>query len=168
VQPFARGADGTLVVALPNAHRQLLDLVLTDVRRLIDGPELAGRVRDRLYPSAYLDPTEDTAEQDWQNLVHHDLVQGKVAAIDGVRAALRTDDTDAEAITPVVLESEQEEQLLGALNDVRLVLAELVAGAGDTGATADPHAIDPSDLLEWLGALESELIELKLGDFAPD
>ena len=42
------------------------------------------RATDRLFPRAYLDPTEDTAEREWQSLVHDDLVRNKLAAFDGV------------------------------------------------------------------------------------
>ena len=55
-------------------------------------------------------------------------------------------------------------------NDLRLVLAELIDGdrrLGDDDARdrRAEETIDTRDLLDWLTALVSELVEVKLADF---
>ena len=77
---------------------------------------------------AYLDPTEDVAEREWQALVHDDLVRDKLAAFDEIRTLLAGGRPGTDGTIGFVLDAEQEEHLLGALNDLRLVLAELIDG----------------------------------------
>ena len=132
-------------------------------------PNGDSRVTDRLFPVAYLDPTEDVAEREWQSLVHDDLVRGKLAAFDDIRTLLADGRPGPDGTIRFVLDAEQEEHLLGALNDLRLVLAELIEGddsAAGAGAL-DPGTVDTRDLLEWLTAMVSELVDLKLADFGP-
>ena len=167
--PFDRAADGQLVVTFYEGHQVLLTMLLAEVRALVEAPERDSRVSGRLFPVAYLDPTEDVAEREWQALVHEDLVRAKVTAFDDVRTLLAEGRPGADGTIVFVLDAEQEEHLLSALNDLRLVLAELIDGddaAADRGAL-EPGTVDTSDLLEWLTAMVSELIDLKLADFDP-
>jgi hypothetical protein len=175
--PFDRAPEGQLVVTFYEGHQVLLTMLLTEVRALIEAPDADNRVSDRLFPVAYLDPTEDVAETEWQALVHDDLVRDKLVAFDDIRTLLAEGRPGPDGTIVFVLDAEQEEHLLGALNDLRLVLAELIdgdddspgddAGAVDTGAVG-AGTIGTGDLLEWLTALVSELIEVKLAGFAPD
>ncbi len=167
--PFDRAPDGRLVVTFYEGHQVLLTMLLAEVRALVESPERDTRVSDRLFPVAYLDPTEDVAEREWQALVHDDLVRGKLAAFDDIHTLLADGRPGADGTIGFVLDAEQEEQLLAALNDLRLVLAELIDGddaAAGAGAH-DPGTVDTRDLLEWLTAMVSELVDLKLGDFGP-
>jgi len=116
-------------------------------------PEPDARATDRLFPRAYLDPTEDTSEGEWQALVHDDLVKNKLAAFDDVAALLAASSTGADGLVHVALSAAQENVLLLAVNDARLTLAAL---AGD-----DP---DPSMLMDWLLDLVAELSELQLSE----
>ena len=75
--PFDRAPDGRLVVTFYEGHQVLLTMLLAEVRALVESPERDSRVSDRLFPVAYLDPTEDVAEREWQALVHDDLVRGQ-------------------------------------------------------------------------------------------
>ena len=45
---------------------------------------------ERLFPRAYLDPTEEDAETEWQAVVHDDLVREKLAALDAVARRVAT------------------------------------------------------------------------------
>jgi hypothetical protein len=171
VYPFARASDGTLVVTLYEGHIVLLRMVLTEVRGLLDSPAPNAGVSDRLFPRAYLDPTEDTAEAEFQGLVHHDLARAKVAAFDDVLGLLGAAETQADGTYSLRLDEEQEDHLLAALNDLRLVLAELLepaTGGGDRDEDDSEEGPAAAELLDWLTALESELIEVKLGDFPGD
>ena len=148
-------------------------MLLAEVRALVESPDRDSRVSERLFPVAYLDPTEDVAEREWQALVHDDLVRDKLAAFDEIRTLLAGGRPGTDGTIGLVLDAEQEEHLLGALNDLRLVLAELIDGDDepvDAGASArplDPAGVDTRDLLEWLTVLVSELVEVKLDDFGP-
>ena len=46
---------------------------------LADGSSVDA-VTQRLFPRAYLDPTEEEAESQWQELVHDDLVEARLDA----------------------------------------------------------------------------------------
>jgi hypothetical protein len=181
VRTFQRAADGRLAVSFAEGHIALLGMLLTEIRSLIEStdrddatgesPLHDGTAREptaqgatkRLFPTAYLDPTEESAEQEWQALVHDELVRGRLTAFDDVEEVLRAGRPGPSGAVVVELDAEQEEHLLGALNDIRLVLAEMVAGA-DTPADSDTRrdAIGATDVLEWLTDLVSELVELKL------
>src|SRR2546428_9715011 len=52
--------------------RQLSDLF--DAGQEPEGPGGADPVLERLFPRAYLDPTEEEAEAEWQRLVHRGLM----------------------------------------------------------------------------------------------
>ena len=47
-----------------------------DMMGIVEDPP-DGDVRDRLYPRAYLDPTEETAQGEYDALVHDDLVRAR-------------------------------------------------------------------------------------------
>jgi hypothetical protein len=169
VRTFTRAADGQLVVTFLEGHRTLLTMLLTEIRGLLRDQDGDARVAERLFPRAYLDPTEDVAEAEWQALVHDDLAGSKIAAFDAVLSALEGAAPDARGVIELRFGRTEEDQLLGALNDLRLALAELT-GIDDT--TPDPEAGDPAALdtamvLDWLAELVSDLVELKLTEL-PD
>ncbi|MCZ7530945.1 MAG: DUF2017 domain-containing protein [Acidimicrobiia bacterium] len=95
---------------------------------------------DRLFPRAYLDPTEEKAEEDWQKMVHGDLLEVKRA---NGRSLL--DDLDALAHggggARGVLRVEQAEAWLGTLNDARLVLGTRF----EVDEEIDYSTLDPED-----------------------
>jgi len=45
-------------------------------------------IRDRLFPRAYVDPTEDRSEDEFQSVVHEDLVRAKSEAVAALLADL--------------------------------------------------------------------------------
>jgi hypothetical protein len=181
VQTFARSSDGKLVVSLYEGHIALLGVLLTEIRALIEagdrhgasGDPSSNRATARLFPSAYLDPTEDVAEREWQALVHDDLVRGRLAAFDDVRSLLTLGHPGPSGAIVIELDAEQEEHLLSSLNDIRLVLAEIVAGAKEDpeeDEVSEPpgDVIRTADVLEWLTDLVSELVDLKLAGFSTE
>ncbi len=141
--PFVRGADGRLLVTMTPGEQVLLRMLCTQIRELIASPERDSRVGDRLFPTAYLDPTEEQAEVAWQQQAHDGLVQRKLAALDDVNTVLTGGRPGPAGTTVYELDAEQEEHLLGACNDLRLVLAELIDGDDDpvttTRVTGEPR-----------------------------
>lgn len=124
-------------------------------------------IRDRLFPRAYVDPTEDRAEHDFQSVVHDDLVQAKSAAIEAMVAALHAHRTKKGG-SEIALDPAGMEIWLGALNDVRHALGAAVGLTDDRDPDAD---LDPGDpraavfaVLDWLGYLQSELLDVLMGE----
>ena len=121
-------------------------------------------IRDRLFPRAYLDPTEDRAESDFQSVVHDDLVRAKADAVAAFLADLGAK-TDARGRMKVRLDAARVEQWVAALNDVRLALGVALGVTEDD----DPDLGDPEDpratglaLYHWLTWLQGTLIEVLL------
>src|SRR5882757_3632862 len=84
---FTRGRNGVLTVALYTQEVELLAMTARDMVSIVDEPP-DGEVRDRLYPRAYLDPTEEQAQSEYDALVHDDLVQSRRAALGVIVAGL--------------------------------------------------------------------------------
>ncbi len=153
-----RRRDGALVVTLPDAAIDALDHVLDELAAIVADPP-AGEVRDRLFPRAYLDPTEEEAEAQWQALVHDDLVQTRVAAIASVRA-------DLERGSPITLDGEGETRWLTVLNDARLTLGTVLGVSEDellNYPPDDPRAAG-AQLYAFLTALQGDLVDILLSE----
>ena len=85
---FDRRGDA-VVVTLESNEVELLRTIPDEVRSaLTDPPSKDDPVYNRLFPSAYLDPTEESAEQEWQELVHPELLQSRLAALELVMVTL--------------------------------------------------------------------------------
>src|SRR5262249_10332025 len=119
---FKRKRDGTLWVALLAPEVELLQWILKDVRELVATPNAGDPVVDRLYPRAYLDPTEESAETQWQELVHDDLVQARLDAVDAMLATLGRASENSDGSLRVALSADEEAQWLTVLNDARLAV----------------------------------------------
>ena len=109
---------------------------------LFDGgvPERGGDpTRDRLFPRAYLDPTEDEAESEWQVAVHEDLVRQKSAAVGALVDSLDTGTAKRKGTHRAHPRPEVVEQWVSALNDVRLALGVVLE------VTEDEIRLEPDD-----------------------
>jgi hypothetical protein len=170
VRTFKRAPDGRLVVTFYEGHITLLGLLFTEMRERIASPAGGDPAFARLFPVAYLDPTEESRETEWQELVHDDLVREKLQAFDDLRDVLAHGQPGRRGTIVLELDAAREEQLLQRLNDVRLVLAEMI-GEGpesETAVTREVPGIEASDILEWLTDLVSQLVECKLADLPDD
>jgi hypothetical protein len=121
-------------------------------------------VRDRLFPRAYLDPTADEDERDWQSSVHGDLVQQKSEAVEALIASLDVDLPKGKRALEVALDLATAEQWAAALNDVRLALG-VVLEITDEEILVSPR--DPRapglELYQWLTMMQGVLIDALLG-----
>ena len=166
---FARDRDGRVAVRLEAEEVQLLRQLAGELTELFQNPEADDPARDRLFPHAYLDPTEEDAESEWQRLVHPDLVAQRLAALQLLVATLPAPEEGGGTVE-AHLDNEQEAAWLGVLNDARLALGTRL------GVTED-HDLDdvaPSDPLfvawnvyAWLTSLQGELVQVLLGGLAP-
>ncbi len=163
---FELRGEGVLVSLHPN-EVELLRNVPAELQTVLSGPSSKDDpVYNRLFPSAYLDPTEESAEREWQELVHPELLRERLAALELVTATLdRAEKKRGRA--EVELAPEEVEAWLHVLNDARLALGTRL------GITEDHEAeeIDPSKpdaaahaMYGWLTWLQNDLVETLLGE----
>jgi hypothetical protein len=119
-------------------------------------------VLERLFPRAYLDPTEEGSEAEWQRFVHDDLVDGRRQALETVERTL------AGALMrrgrlELTLDEEQAQAWLAVINDARLALGTRLEVTEDM----DLSRLDPDDpdtapyaVYWWLGVLEERMIDV--------
>ena len=120
----------------------------------------ADPVLERLFPRAYLDPTEEAAEADWQRFSHDDLMDGRRRAVEAVEQTL------AGAVVrrgrlELTLSEEQSQAWLAVINDARLALGTRLEV---TEEMAEPDPEDPDApayvVYLWLTELQGVLIEV--------
>ena len=108
--------------------------------------------RARLFPRAYLDPTEEAEEAEWQALVHPDLLRQRLDALELDHASARRGaELDRATGGRSTLTPDEVQAWLGVLNDTRLVLGTRL------GVTEEEPELDPADpeagpyaLYHWL------------------
>lgn len=158
-----RRSKGRLVLTLFPLDVEVLRDLAGQLESLFEGgvPERGGDpLRDRLFPRAYLDPTEDSAETEWQSAVHDDLVRQKSDAVAALVDSLDTGKTNRDGALELTLAPELVEQWAGALNDVRLALGVALE------MTEEEIRVEPGDprlpglqLYDWLTWLQGSLVE---------
>jgi hypothetical protein len=126
--------------------------------------ERSDPVLERLFPRAYLDPTEEAAESEWQRFVHDDLVVGRRQAVRTVESGL-ADAVVRRGRFELSLNDEQAQAWLAVINDARLALGTRLEVTEDM----DMSRLDPNDpdtapyaVYWWLGVLEERLIDVLL------
>ena len=116
----------------------------------------------RLFPRAYLDPTAESEESEWQALVHPSLLRERLDALELITATLVRASVNGDwwqiALTP-----DEVQAWLGVLNDTRLVLGTTL------GVTEEERELDPADpeagayaMYQWLTWLQGDLVEALL------
>ncbi len=159
---FRRGPDDTLVVSLAPQEMQLLEELPTQLRQVFDAPA-SDPAAARLFPRAYLDPTEEEAEAEFEALVQPELLRDRLDALELVTVSFRRAVVAGEwreiALTP-----DDVAAWLGVLNDVRLVLGTRLGVSEDERRIADDDpAVAAYAVYDWLTYLQGELIEQLLG-----
>src|SRR5205814_4153470 len=114
-----------------------------DLERLFGEEAGSDPVKQRLFPRAYLDPTEEIAESQWQSLVHGDLVDSRLASLRTVVLGLDAAQEAAglDGMREVTLDGPAAEQWLAVLNDARLAFGTALGVTAD----ADVDDLDPDD-----------------------
>jgi hypothetical protein len=163
---FARKRDGHVDLTLERAEAELIEGLPEQLLALYEG-EHTDPARQRLFPRAYLDPTEEEAEAQWEQLVHPELLAGRLAALEQLRASLDGAEPARRDRVVVHIQPDDVNAWLSVLNDARLALG---ARLGVDDGT-DLMQLDPSDpeaagkaAYAWLTYLEGELVETLLGD----
>jgi Domain of unknown function (DUF2017) len=155
---FRASRDGTLTVSLANEELSLLRSLPAQLREVFEGDE-EDPARARLFPRAYLDPTAESEEAEWQALVGPSLLRERLDAVALIMVTL----SRAELVGDwwqIDLTPDEVQAWLGVLNDTRLVLGTRL------GVTEDERALDPADpdagpyaLYQWLTWVQGDLVE---------
>ena len=170
--PFRRNRSAGYDVVLEAGEAAVLTRLCEELTTLLSGDEepsdpseKADPALERLFPRAYLDPTEEETEADWQRLVHGDLVDGRrraLATVEGTLAAAEVRRGRFE----LTLSEEQAQAWLAVLNDARLALGTRLEVTEDldlSGLDPDDPDTAPYAVYWWLGVLEESLIDVLSG-----
>jgi hypothetical protein len=125
----------------------------------------ADPVLERLFPRAYLDPTEEGAEADWQRFSHDDLMDGRRQAVATVEQSLAGARARRGRLE-LKLSEEEAQAWLAVINDARLALGTRLEVTEDMDMShldADDPDTAPYAVYWWLGVLEERLIEVLSG-----
>jgi hypothetical protein len=162
---FARARDGSLQVTLYEQEAELLVMTARDMATLVEDPP-DGAVRDRLYPRAYLDPTEEKAQQDFDAVVHDELVGARKRAFEHIASRLESAEPNRRGVVALTLGAGEEAEWLTGVNDARLVIGTAlgVTEDGDTDFEPDDPRFEYGMLYGWLTALHFELVSLLLDE----
>lgn len=160
---FQRQGDGVRV-SLETAEVELLRSVPAELQTVLGGSSTDDPVYNRLFPSAYLDPTEENAEQEWQELVHPELLRERLAALELVATSLDRAVTKR-GRAELELAPDEVQAWMGVLNDVRLALGTRLGVTEAEAEEIDPSTPDAAAhaLYGWLTWLQNDLVETLLG-----
>lgn len=163
---FSRKGD-VIRLTLAEPERELLRRLPDELRSTYASDDPDDAVAARLFPRAYLDPTEEAREQEWEALVRPELLREKLAALELVISALDGADAGRRGQLVADLTDDDVNALLGVLNDARLALGTTL----DITEDRDLGTLDPSDpalpahvAYDWLTYLQGELVETLLGE----
>ena len=155
---FRAGRDGALTVSLDERELSFMRALPEQLRDVFE-EESDDPARARLFPRAYLDPTAEGEEAEWQALVHPSLLRERLDALELITVTLQRATFDGEW-WQVDLTPEEVQAWLGVLNDTRLVLGTRL------GVTEEERALDPADpdagayaLYQWLTMVQGDLVQ---------
>lgn len=146
-----RSRRGTFELRIPEPEREVLRTLPGQLRALLsDGDPLEDPALRRLYPAAYLDDPEATAEFD--GFVRDDLTSQRMTAID----------TMARTIEATRISEDELVAWLGAINDLRLVLGvrlNVTEESRPEEFAGEPERESSYALYAYLSYLEEEIVE---------
>lgn len=156
---FERHSEGMRISMSETELKLLLELP-QQLRDLYDNP--LDEAYDRLFPRAYLDPTEEKAESEWQEFVHPDLHRQRLDALESVTSILNQAGPVGRNLVGVDLDEDTVNALLSVLNDARLILGSRIGLNDESEVRPD---LDPGlyAAYQWLSYLEGDLVETLLG-----
>ena len=162
---FKRLRGGRLQATLDPAEVDLLRALPKELRGLYEADDEDDPVHERLFPRAYLDPTQEEAEAEWQALVHPELLRERMDALELIATSLERG-TEHRSKIRVELSEDESQAWLGVLNDARLALGTRLGVAEDTDYTRlDPEDPDAATYAAymWLTELQGDLVETLMG-----
>ena len=162
---FRRRRGGGIQATLDNDEAAVLIALCRELTGLLpeagEVPDPADPVLTRLFPRAYLDPTEEEADAEWRRFAQPDLVEGRREAVETVLHTLASARRHRNSLE-VSLSDEEAGAWLGVINDARLALGTRLEVTEDTHPDkfrpGDPAAA-PFAVYWWLGYLEETLVD---------
>jgi hypothetical protein len=155
---FRPGRDDTLTVSLAEEELGLLRALPEQLREVFED-DVDDPARSRLFPRAYLDPTAETEEAEWQALVGPSLLRERLDALELITVTLSRAE-QAGDWWQIDLTPDEVHAWLGVINDTRLVLGTRL------GVTEEERELDPADpeagpyaLYQWLTWVQGDLLE---------
>ena len=153
----------TLLLRLHDREVQVLAWVFADLERMLVEGAGSDVVTQRLFPRAYLDPTEENAESEWQSMVHDDLVEQRRAALTVVNRGLAAapERPGGAGVCELVLDEEQADVWMSVLNDARLAFGTALGVTADTDVTeidTDDPRTEGYAVYDWLTHLLAALL----------
>lgn len=149
--PFVRRADG-VHLGMSSGERGVLTSLTEQLRDVLGGDLSTDPVAARMFPDAYRDDPEASAE--FRRLTESDLVTQKTTNVTTVHAWVTG--THQGAFTP-----EDEQAWLRCLTDLRLTIAERL-GIVDAASEERSYAtggVGLRDVYDWLGYVQEHLVE---------
>jgi hypothetical protein len=170
---FVRKGDA-LVATFSEPELDLLSEWVPDqLRSIYESDDTDDAARSRLFPRAYLDPTEEHAEDEWQELVYPELLRARLDSLARIVGVLDRPERRRKGSLAIELGPDDVPALLGVLNDARLALGT-VLGVSEEVELDELDLDDPSDpttqahlIYVWLTDLEGDLVDTLLGE-TPD
>jgi hypothetical protein len=162
----SRRRDGRYDLTLEPAEVELIRELPDQLRALYQGDH-DDRARRRLFPRAYLDPTEEEAESEWEELVHPGLLEARLDALTRVTDSIASAEPARRDRVVVRLQPEDVQAWLAVLNDARLALGARIGVTDDTDlAQLEPTSPEAPAVAAyaWLTYLEGELVDTLLDD----
>jgi hypothetical protein len=158
---FRRRPGDRVLASLTDEEVGLFRSLPGELRSLLEGsPD--DEAYQRIFPRAYVDPTEEQSEADWQAMVHSELLEERLAAVELVATSVERG-TPRRGRVEIELSPDEVAAWLGVLNDARLTLGTRLQ------VTEDANEMDPSDprapafaLYHWLTWVQSDLVEVLL------
>jgi len=133
---------------LAEAESSLLAGLLDDFASMLDAPDLADPVYQRLFPDGYTDDDEASAE--YRELVESDLQAGRSGRLQSCRAELPDGDGR------ISLDADAADRWLRVLNDLRLALGVRLEITEDCQLNPAEPAVA---IYHWLSAVQELLVE---------
>jgi hypothetical protein len=163
-RPTVDRRDGSIVLTLHEREVQVLQWVFSDLGRMLSDDSSVDVVTQRLFPRAYLDPTEEAAENQWQAVVHGDLVETRLGAMTDVVRSLDAAQPvrGMKGVRELVLGEDLTAHWIGVLNDARLAVGTALNVTPEWDFDA-LETEDPSYELHALYAWMTELLGALLG-----
>jgi uncharacterized protein with von Willebrand factor type A (vWA) domain len=165
VNRFKRLRGGGIQATLDPTEVDLLRALYEELRNLYVTDDDEDPVYDRLFPRAYLDPTQEEAEKEWQDMVHPELLRERLESLDAIGASLDRGDQHRDKLR-TELNADETQSLLGLLNDARLALGTRLQVTEDM----DDVTLDPADpktptiaAYMWLTEVQADLLETLVG-----
>jgi len=166
VSRFKASRDGSVKATFTEPEVALLRSLPEELHGVYSLENDGDPARARLFPRAYLDPTEEHAEEEWQELVHPELLRERLEGLARIGELLDGAEVNRRGDIVLSLEPDSVSSLLALLNDARLTLGTRL----DVTEETDFEALDPDDprtpglaAYAWLTYLEGDLVEALLG-----